>query len=393
MAHRDLADLQRLVTDVVRLGTPVTEHADLAAEVDGLALPRPGVSRGERLEIYREMYWARHLDEHRGGLPDAHAHRRRQGRLPRAGDRVPRGLPRTWDLQPRRGRARVRAGARPLEGRSARARRRAPRLGLHGGVRRARRAALRSERDRVGAGGRMAGRARIAFHLPLRLLALGHPLHDLAWSRPRPAELQASTPPPGAFAHACRRLPRRAVAPPPRHGRRASRVRPARGPALRGAARGSLRDLRARRGDGRAGPARRGGPAGRVVSGLDGARVGQRGAVRALTRRASAPGRQSRGPRDRLARLEVGRGRPPSPCTSPAARGEPDPLRRRSPTTFTPTIAGSVDLAALAVLRDLGDGALGIDGELDDEVPLNARVVRQGRVVAGARAVAGAAPP
>jgi len=62
MAARGLADLQRLVTDVVRLESPVTEHADVAAEVDAVALPSArGMTPCDRLEVYRTMFWWRHL--------------------------------------------------------------------------------------------------------------------------------------------------------------------------------------------------------------------------------------------------------------------------------------------------------------------------------------------
>lgn len=101
MAQRDLAALQRFVTDVVRLGRPVAEHPEVALEVDAVALPSPrGMTPRDRLEVYREMFWWRHLASLQEDFPT----------LTRivGGEDAFRALsteylaafpPRTWDLQ------------------------------------------------------------------------------------------------------------------------------------------------------------------------------------------------------------------------------------------------------------------------------------------------------
>jgi hypothetical protein len=101
MAGGDLGDLQRFVTDVVLGGTPLPDRADLAAEVDAMALPSPrGMTPRDRLEVYREGFWARHLASLQEDFPTLIA--------VLGGNAAFRKLasvylvafpPRTWDLQ------------------------------------------------------------------------------------------------------------------------------------------------------------------------------------------------------------------------------------------------------------------------------------------------------
>lgn len=62
MGDRDLTDLQRFVTGAVRGATPVGCDGSLAARASTLLLPSPsGLPPHDRLEIYREQFWIRHL--------------------------------------------------------------------------------------------------------------------------------------------------------------------------------------------------------------------------------------------------------------------------------------------------------------------------------------------
>jgi hypothetical protein len=58
----DLGDLQRFVCDAVRGSTLIGSDAALAARAETLISPSPrGMAPHERLEVYREQFWLRHL--------------------------------------------------------------------------------------------------------------------------------------------------------------------------------------------------------------------------------------------------------------------------------------------------------------------------------------------
>jgi putative DNA-binding protein len=54
--------MQRLLTDAVRRALPIAEDEALSRRVQALVLPSPrGMGPLERLEVYREQFWLRHL--------------------------------------------------------------------------------------------------------------------------------------------------------------------------------------------------------------------------------------------------------------------------------------------------------------------------------------------
>ena len=62
MGERDLAGLQRFVSDAVRGTTLIGSDPALAAQAETLIAPSPrGMAPHERLEVYREQFWLRHL--------------------------------------------------------------------------------------------------------------------------------------------------------------------------------------------------------------------------------------------------------------------------------------------------------------------------------------------
>lgn len=62
MGERDLAGLQRFVSDAVRGPTLIGSDPALAAQAEALIAPSPrGMAPHERLEVYREQFWLRHL--------------------------------------------------------------------------------------------------------------------------------------------------------------------------------------------------------------------------------------------------------------------------------------------------------------------------------------------
>jgi hypothetical protein len=62
MGERDLAGVQRFVTDAVRGAVPVDRDTGLIARAEALLSPSPrGMAPAERLEVYREQFWLRHL--------------------------------------------------------------------------------------------------------------------------------------------------------------------------------------------------------------------------------------------------------------------------------------------------------------------------------------------
>ncbi len=101
MGDLSLADLQRFVAEAVRREASVDGNPDVAASVERLVAPSVrGMTPADRLEVYREQFWARHLqslDEDfptltwvlggRGGFRDL------------AARYLQAHPPRTWDLQ------------------------------------------------------------------------------------------------------------------------------------------------------------------------------------------------------------------------------------------------------------------------------------------------------
>lgn len=62
MGERDLAGVQRFVADAVQRPAPLTAGGDLAAQVEQLVVPSVrGMTPADRLEVYREQFWIRHL--------------------------------------------------------------------------------------------------------------------------------------------------------------------------------------------------------------------------------------------------------------------------------------------------------------------------------------------
>ena len=62
MGERDLSAVQRFVTDAVRDVREIGKHPSLAVAADALVAPSArGMAPHERLEVYREQFWLRHL--------------------------------------------------------------------------------------------------------------------------------------------------------------------------------------------------------------------------------------------------------------------------------------------------------------------------------------------
>jgi hypothetical protein len=62
VGERDLAGLQRFVTDAVRGAVPIGDDAELVARAGALLSASPrGMDPQDRLEVYREQFWLRHL--------------------------------------------------------------------------------------------------------------------------------------------------------------------------------------------------------------------------------------------------------------------------------------------------------------------------------------------
>ena len=101
MGERNLGDLQRFVTDAVRGATLIGSDPALAAQAGRLISSSPrGMAPDERLEVYREQFWLRHLANLEEDFPTlaflvggADAFRQLGAGYLRA---FP---PRTWDLQ------------------------------------------------------------------------------------------------------------------------------------------------------------------------------------------------------------------------------------------------------------------------------------------------------
>lgn len=62
MGDGDLAEVQRFVTEAVRRTTVLDEDDAVALRAKSLLVPSPtGMAPSERLEVYREQFWLRHL--------------------------------------------------------------------------------------------------------------------------------------------------------------------------------------------------------------------------------------------------------------------------------------------------------------------------------------------
>jgi hypothetical protein len=62
MGQRDLGALQRFVVGVVRATDVIDARSPLAGEAAAIVAPSPrGMTPEQRLEVYREQYWQRHL--------------------------------------------------------------------------------------------------------------------------------------------------------------------------------------------------------------------------------------------------------------------------------------------------------------------------------------------
>jgi hypothetical protein len=99
MGERDLADLQRFVTGALR--RPSRLGGDLAPEIEALVVPSArGMTPVERLEVYRDQFWLRHLRNLADDFPTlAWAVGGAQAFETLAGEYLRECPPRTWDLQ------------------------------------------------------------------------------------------------------------------------------------------------------------------------------------------------------------------------------------------------------------------------------------------------------
>ncbi|HEX3345568.1 MAG TPA: putative DNA-binding domain-containing protein, partial [Polyangiaceae bacterium] len=61
MGEHDLGELQRFVRDAVRGSVPIGGDTPLAAGAEARVAPSARMSSYERLEVYREQFWLRHL--------------------------------------------------------------------------------------------------------------------------------------------------------------------------------------------------------------------------------------------------------------------------------------------------------------------------------------------
>jgi hypothetical protein len=95
-----LAALQRLVTDAVRLPSPLYEDAKLARGVEELVLPSArGMNSLERLEVYREQFWIRHFVSLEDDYPTLAWALGRDTFRRLAAEYLHACPPRTWNLQ------------------------------------------------------------------------------------------------------------------------------------------------------------------------------------------------------------------------------------------------------------------------------------------------------
>jgi len=99
MGERDLAGLQRLVVGVLQRPAPL--GADMAPQADALVLPSArGMTPTDRLEVYRDQFWIRHLRNLADDYPTlAWALGGAETFADLAGEYLRAHPPRTWDLQ------------------------------------------------------------------------------------------------------------------------------------------------------------------------------------------------------------------------------------------------------------------------------------------------------
>jgi hypothetical protein len=92
--------LQRFVTDAVQRTSPITEHDDLARRAEALVVPSPrGMRPAERLDIYREQFWLRHLPSLGEDYPTLAWAVGRDAFSRLATEYLRAHPPRTWNLQ------------------------------------------------------------------------------------------------------------------------------------------------------------------------------------------------------------------------------------------------------------------------------------------------------
>lgn len=99
MGERDLAALQRFVADALQRPAPL--GAGLAPEVEALVRPSVrGMTPTERLEVYRDQFWIRHLRNLADDFPTlAWAIGGAKAFADLAGEYLREHPPSTWDLQ------------------------------------------------------------------------------------------------------------------------------------------------------------------------------------------------------------------------------------------------------------------------------------------------------
>jgi hypothetical protein len=97
----DLAAVQRFVADAVRAGAPAGEDPARAARVEALVVASArGMRPAERLEVYREQFWLRHLASLEDDYPTlAWALGGSEALRALATEYLAACPPRTWDLQ------------------------------------------------------------------------------------------------------------------------------------------------------------------------------------------------------------------------------------------------------------------------------------------------------
>lgn len=181
MGERDLGALQRFVAGAVRATTVLDERSPLAGEARAIVAPSPrGMTAEQRLEVYRDQYWQRHLKNLEEDYPTlAWVVGGAEPFRALAVDYLGAFPPRTWDLQRLGADVPAFVAAHPRWGRDALARDAArldwafmeafdapdaPPLDP---------AVLASTPEDAWP------QARLAFHPSLRALALEHAAHDL----------------------------------------------------------------------------------------------------------------------------------------------------------------------------------------------------------------------
>jgi Putative DNA-binding domain len=96
-----LVRVQRFVTDAIRLASPIADHPEVAARAESLvASSARGMQGQERLEVYREQFWLRHLSNLEDDYPTlVWATGGREAFQELAGEYLGACPPQTWNLQ------------------------------------------------------------------------------------------------------------------------------------------------------------------------------------------------------------------------------------------------------------------------------------------------------